>query len=55
MKAETPKGAICGGSHMNRKWTRKEVIEHMKPDYSCIDCCAGVPFKSCRKGYIWSL
>jgi len=49
---------ICGGNHQSRKWTKKDIIEHTNsPEkiMACIDCCAGVPFKSYKKGYEWRL
>lgn len=56
MKAEKPQGAICGGNHMSRKWTRKEALEHFincAKDMSCIDCCCGISFQSHRKDKVW--
>ena len=54
----TESGAICGGQHQGKVWTKKEIIGHTKNPEDivyCIDCMAGVPFKAKRKGYEWRL
>jgi hypothetical protein len=40
-------GAICGGAHQSRYWTRKEIMKHL--DNTCIDCYCGIPFKKKKR------
>jgi len=35
--------SICGGGHLARVWSQKEIDEHIKEP--CIDCYCGIPFK----------
>ena len=35
--------SICGGQHLSKCWTHKEILKHLKDP--CIDCYCGIPFK----------
>ena len=41
MKPDT--GAICGGQHQARVWTKREISKHLESP--CIDCYCEIPFK----------
>lgn len=38
---------ICGGQHLSKIWTKKEINDHLKDP--CIDCYCGIPFKTNKK------